>query len=376
MHRAIAGVLVILFLTSVARFYHPGTGFTAFITFPAGHEHVSAAMREAPHYHHAAGTYDGQFYAQRALDPLLKDPAYDRAMDLAPYRARRILFSWTAYALGFGRPAWILQAYSLQNVLCWLLLAHLLTRWMPLTTVRGLALWAACLFSHGMLWSVRFALLDAPSLLLIALAVLAIENGRSLTAAIVTGIAGLGRETNVLAFTAQPLPCDRRSLLRLGPALVLTVWPLLVWMDYLRAIYRSTIFSGTNQLSLPGTAYVETWREVLFRDVPIHGLLSVQGFWLWLLLSLAVQAAYLVVRREYTKPWWRVAAAYAVLMLLLDRTLADPNTGAITRVLLPLTVGFNVLLARESRARHFWAWFAAGNAHLLAAYGVWPWIWH
>jgi hypothetical protein len=88
------------------------------------------------------------------------------------------------------------------------------------------------------------------------------------------------------------------------------------------------------------------------------------------LFSLAVQAAYLLVQREYSAPWWRVAAAYAVLMLLLDPVLANPHTGAITRVLLPLTVGFNLLLAHEPRWSRFWPWFAAGNLHLLAAYTV------
>jgi hypothetical protein len=102
-------------------------------------------------------------------------------MDLPAFRARRILFSWTAYALGLGRPAWIIQVYALQNVVCWLLLAWLLARWIPPDTLRGLALWTACLFSHGLLWSVRFALLGGPSLLLIACAVRAVEASRLLS---------------------------------------------------------------------------------------------------------------------------------------------------------------------------------------------------
>jgi hypothetical protein len=372
MYRAIAVGLSILFLAAVAKFYHPGTGFTAFIAFPDGHEHVSPAMREVPHYHYLQDTYDGQFYAQRALDPLVRDAAYDRAMDLAPYRARRILFSWTAYILGMGRPAWVLEAYALQNVAAWLILGVLLTRWIPITSARGVALWAACLFSHGMLWSVRFALLDGPSLVLISLAVLAVEKNRPLVAACITGLAGLGRETNVLASAAQPVPRDWRSLPRLFLAMAIAAAPLLVWLDYLRSIYRSTLLSGTNQLVLPGTALAETWGNVLFREIPARGLLSLQGLWLWLLFALAVQACYIVVRREYRMPWWRVAAAYAALMLVLDRDLANPNTGAITRVLLPLTVGFNILLTSEASPRRFWAWFVAGNTHLILARWVMP----
>jgi hypothetical protein len=56
-------------------------------------------------------------------------------------------------------------------------------------------------------------------------------------------------------------------------------------------------------------------------------------------------------------------------MLILDRVLLTPSTGAITRVLLPMTVAFNVLLAGESRPIRFGAWFFAGNLHLIPA--VW-----
>jgi hypothetical protein len=226
-----------------------------------------------------------------------------------------------------------------------------------------------------MLWSVRFALLDAPSLVLISLAVLMVEKGRPLAAACLTGVAGLGRETNVLASAAQRIPHDWRSLARLAGALVIAVVPLMIWLDYLRSIYRSTLLSGTNQLVLPGTALIETWLTVLFDQIPTHGAWSLQGLWLWLLFALAAQACYVVVRFEYDMPWWRVALAYAVLMLLLDRDLANPNTGAITRVLLPLTVGFNVLLTSESSARRFWPWFVAGNTHLVLARAVMPLPW-
>jgi hypothetical protein len=54
--------------------------------------------------------------------------------------------------------------------------------------------------------------------------------------------------------------------------------------------------------------------------------------------------------------------------------LADPNTAAITRVLLPLTAGFNILLAGESRPLRFWPLFAAGNLHLLSSLRVMPLI--
>ena len=329
-------------------------------------------MRAVPHFDYPAwASYDGQFYAQRALDPLCRDPLVDRAMDLPPFRARRILFSWTAYVLGFGRPAWIIEMYTLQNVVCWMLLAWLLTRWIPPTSPRGLALWSACMFSHGVLWSVRFALLDLPSLLLTACAVWAVECGRPLISAAIVGIAGLGRETNLLVTAAQPLPRTPRAWLRTIAALALAVAPLLLWEDYLRSVYRSTIFAGADQFMFPGAAVWHAWSQGL-AAVRAQGLASGAALAFSLLSSLIVQAAYVIGRRDWTRAWWRVALPYVILMLLLDRVLADPNTGAITRVLLPLTAGFNILLATESRRGRFWTWFVAGNLHLLSAVTVMP----
>jgi hypothetical protein len=93
-----------------------------------------------------------------------------------------------------------------------------------------------------------------------------------------------------------------------------------------------------------------------------------------LLVSLAAQTLYLGVRRDVTSAWWRVACTYAALMLVLSPVLADPHTGAITRVLLPLTIGFNVQLAREASPSRFWLWFVLGNLDLLVAPRVLPLI--
>lgn len=367
-----AVVAVAMFFASVAKFYHPGTGFTALLGLPEGNAREAPALRAMPHYVYPAwASYDGQFYAQRAFDPLVRDPEVDRAMDNAPFRARRVLFSWTAYAAGLGRPAWILEAYALQNVVAWALLAVLLMRWMPPRTLRGLALWCACLFSHGLLWSVRFALLDGPSLVLTALAVTLVEQGHPLASAAVAGVNGLGRETNVLGALAQPVARDPRALARLLGACLLVVVPLLLWEDYLRSIYRSTIFAGGDPLMRPGEALMITAGRV-FTAVRTAGLFSGAGLQLCIVLPLLVQACYIGTRPRLRDPWWRVAAGYVGLMLILGVVLWAPVTGAITRVMLPLTVGFNVLLAREPRAWIFWPWFALGNLHVIPTLWVMP----
>jgi hypothetical protein len=360
---------MVLFLAAVARSYHPGTGFTSLIGFPPAGPTEPPALQAIPHQQSAGANYDGQFYAQRALDPLLRDPTMDRGMDLAPFRARRILFSWTAYVLGLGRPAWILEAYALQNVACWLILAVLLTRWISPVSGRGLALWCAILFSHGLLWSVCLALLDGPSLLLTMCSVIAIERNHPLRSAAIVGVAALGRETNVLVGFGQPLPKDARGWTRLALAAMLVILPLLIWMDYLRSIYRSTTLKGTDSFVLLGTGLASSWADAL-------SLLTTRFFEALgpacIIVAIAVQALFVFIRRDYASPWWRIAFAYAVMLLFLDPVLANPHTGAITRVMLPLTVGFNVLLAKEPRPTRFWPWFLVGNLHLVPALHVLP----
>jgi len=373
----LAAALVVLLLASVARLYHPVYGFTEMIGFAAPGTGELPALQAIPHYRHPPwGSYDGQFYAQLALEPLLRDPAIDRALDLPPYRARRILFSWTAWALGAGRPAWILQAYALQNVLFWLLLAALMTRWLRPDSARGLALWTACLFSHGMLHSVRSALLDGPSMLLIALAIAASERQRLFTAAALVGVSGLGRETNLLATFGLPWPGGRFRFLTLAAALAVAALPLLLWQDYLRSLYRSTSFVGQGQLDQPVLIYLQ-----VLHQTAAHVLRSIRagsdGGWvlaaakLGVIVGLTVQTAYLAYRRDYASPWWRVALPYAVLMLMVHKVVWDGYPGAVTRVTIPLAFGFNVLLSREHGPR-FWLWYVFGNLQLIPAALILP----
>jgi len=368
----LAAVLVTLFLGSVARFYHPDTGFTSLIAFSSAPGRSSPILHGIPHVEYPPSeSYDGQFYAQRAFDPLVRSVEIDRITDLAPFRARRILFSWTAYVLGLGYPPWILEAYALQNVVCWLLLAVILTRWVRPTSARGLALWAACLFSHGMMWSVRFSLLDGPSVVLIACAVALVEAGRPLASAAVVAVSGLARETNLLAAAVLPLPAGKRDLARLAVAAVLVVAPVVVWYDYLWSIYRSTLLDAPDSLVLPGVGLTRVVGG-LISGVQRHGWSLDTAVAFGLLLAVAAQAVFVFVRRAPRSPWWRVAIAYAVLMLCLAPELIAPRTGAVTRVLLPLTIAFNILLHDDARPARFWAWFAVGNLHLLPALRVMP----
>jgi hypothetical protein len=346
--------------------YHPVYGFTALIAFPAGNAGEFPALAAVPHATVPAGfNYDGQFYAQMALDPLLRTTAIDRALDQPPYRARRILFSWTAWLAGLGQPWWVLQAYALQNVVGWLILAMLLTRWIPPRTARLFAVWSACMFSHGLLSSAKFALLDGPSVVLLTAAAAAAEGGRQRRVASWIGLAALGRETNLLGASMLRIPRSFGDVLRLCGWCALAVLPLLVWQDYLWSIYRSTSGAGSAHFTIPFAAYLEnlstnvsgTWRDGIYSH-PMRALLVV--------VSLSVQTAYLLWTRRWQEPWWRLALAFAGLMVIVHPVVWHGYPGAITRVVLPLTVGFNVLLGREERA--FWPWFVLGNLHVIPSW--------
>lgn len=355
------------FLASVGRLYDPGHGFTALLALSENaHAWETPALQALPHHHNPGdAAYDGGFYAQLALHPLLRDQVIDTALDNPAYRARRILFSWTAYAAGLGRPAWVVHAYAVQNIVVWLVLAWVMTWWLPPVTPRLFALWVAVMFSHGMLASVRLALLDGPSMLLLALAVAASERGRAWLAALIFGIAALGRETNLFGAVSLPWPRSPRDWLRLAGAGVVVVLPLLVWQDYVWSIYRGTSASaGVDHITPPLIAYLRKW-DLGLQAIRQQGPWPTAGPALLVVVALSAQAVYLAWTRTWREPWWRLAAVFAALMLVVDYVVWDGYPGAITRVVLPLTFGFNVLLRHQLRG--FWIWFVIGNLHLVAA---------
>ena len=80
--------------------------------------------------------------------------------------------------------------------------------------------------------------------------------------------------------------------------------------------------------------------------------MKVRGAWATLAatFSLVVQAVFFVVHRRAAEPWWRVGAIYMGLMVCLGPSVWAGFPGAATRVLLPLTLAFNVLAVRGRAA--------------------------
>jgi hypothetical protein len=365
------GCVLGFFAWNVALFYLPGKGFTYLIQFgDLEHARYLPELRATDHYEvaHAKG-YDAQYYAQIAMHPHLADPALRGAVDNLPYRARRILFSWTAWLLAAGRPVLALNIYALQNVACWFLLAFLLFRWLPPVSWGNCARWAAVLFSFGMIFSVKGSLVDGPSLLLIAAGIALVESGRPWLAAAVLGVSGLGKETNIMSAAGMRLP-DRRDARTWAPWLArctLVILPLAAWALCLRLWLGTGGSIGFRNFAAPFAGLANKMQDSVSQLIAEGFHASVAKYDLLVLAGLLAQFFFFMFRRRWDEPWWRVGACYAVLMIFLGDSVWEHYPSAAGRVLLPMTLAFNILVPR----RRWWPLLLiVGNLGVLASMDI------
>lgn len=351
---------IVLFLWCVGQFYHRDTGFTSLISIGDLLTPTKVtALKGVPHHvYESSPGYDGAYYVQLALYPTLDNPELTKAIDNLPYRAKRILFCWAAWALGLGQPAWVVQAHALLNVLCWLGLAFLLLRWFPLTSWENFLRWAAVMFSHGLCMSVRHSLVDGPSLLLVALAMRWFEEGKRGAGVATLALAGLGKETSLLAGAGVDVEWKKPATWwRAAVMLVVIALPLAAWMAFIKWKFGPAEDPGMGNFTWLFAGYAErlatAWREV---RAPERS--GINWAVLATVLALAVQWLFLALRWRPAERWWRVGAAFALMMGFLSTPVWEGYPGAATRVLLPMTLAFNVLVPRG------WKWLPvvlAGN---------------
>ncbi len=362
-------LLAALFTWTVALYYIPGKGLTSLIGFGGLHHSKFLPEVRAVNHYETPGSYgyDGQWYAEIAMHPGLSDPVLDRAVDSLPYRARRVLFEWTAWILGGGNPRRVMNMYALQNVACWYLLAALLLRWFPPVSWGNYFRWAAVLFSFGLVFSVRDALLDAPSLLLIAIAMALVELKRPWCAALVLGISGLGRDNNVLSGSALSPPQFRqpRTWIPWLGRMAVVLFPLVVWTICLRFCLGRADHIGLHNFTGPLTGIsnklLNTVSSLVTRGDPDPW---VARFDILVLAGLLAQLFFFAFRIRTGDPWWRLGAVYAALSLLLADGVWEGYPSAATRVLLPMTLAFNVLVPRGG----WWpVLLVAGNLGVLGS---------
>ena len=361
--------MVAVFLSLVAQFYLPGTGFTSLLSIGSRlDERAVEKLRAVPHYAiEDSWGYDGTYYVQLALHPTLDQPAeLGAAIDNLSYRARRILPSWVAWGLGLGRDAWIVHVFAVLNVGVWLLLGWVLLRWLPPDRWSNLLRWAGVLFSHGMCMSVRNSLADAAGLLLVALTVLALERGRKPGAVVALGAAMLTKETSLLAGTAL-IPARGSGVGAWARAVglgALALVPFVVWLGYVRWKAGPGNDPGLGNFTWPLAGLAEKCGVVL-AELAVRGAQpEIVGSGL-VVIALLTQAAFFFLYREPGRAWWRVGASFAGLMVFVAQPVWEGYPGAATRVLLPMTLAFNLLVPR---GRRWLAVLVLGN--LSAVVGV------
>jgi hypothetical protein len=357
--------LVIAFVLQVARFHDSQTGFTPLVFFG---DHYApkriARLRDVPLYTlRNSDGYDGQFYAQIAVAGNPFDPGLRTALDAPAYRLRRILLPALAHLAGLGRPVWVLAAYALSNVAAWLILAWVTARWwFPPTSLQNLVRWIGTMFGAGMLVSVARSLTDGPALLLIALGVRCVELNRRWLAAAVLGLAGLARETSILAGAAfvQPSALQRKPRVFALLAPPLCVLPAALWMVVLAAHFHGDSGSPI-EWGVP--AFLKECRTLYFT-------LRTRGFFaarddVYVFVGLLVQLGFVLGRPRPALAWWRVGAAFAIVPLLGGWAFwGEDLLNAIPRTTLPLTLAFNVL---APRGRGGLALLLVGNLTALSA---------
>ena len=354
--------LVLLYLTVAGGFLHklssyyiPQYGFTYLIEQgdEPKREYDWIEERDVTVYRHFRSSgYDAQYYAQLALDPALLDPSLVKSVDNLPYRARRILLPWVAYVGGLGQPNWILNFYAIQNAICWFLLGWLLLRWFPPTNIDRAFRWGAIMLSIGLWFSALFSLVDGPSLLLTALALRWVEQGHPWRASAILALGGLAKETNLLS-AAVLAPERWKNMSGWGKSVVqglLVALPLVIWFSVLRWRFAETgSLAGARNFAWPFVAYGERWAEL------VRGMMEGGIRWKFLSagfathVSITVQAVFLFGWWQWKKPAWRLTVPFAVLAFTLGHAVWEGYPGASSRVLLPMLLGFNLLVPKARK---------------------------
>jgi len=139
--------------------------------------------------------------------------------------------------------------------------------------------------------------------------------------------------------------------------------PLAAWLLYVHHVVGGSS-AGQRNLGWPLAGWWARWAEMWGSQETLgNPRLQIESALEH--VALTVQVIYLAWRPRRECPWWRVGAAFAVLCLCLGGAVWGGFPNATSRVLLPLTLVFNVRAVRD-RAR--WGWFFLGNLSVFAGF--------
>ena len=355
-NRARAIIIVVLCLIPalfVARYFTPQHGFTKLLD--VGPFYLPRALPQFqaldPATFHQKG-YDGQFYAQLAIDPSLRNPQFATALDGPEYRSRRILLPAVAWLLGMGQPAAVVTIYTLLNLAAWYILFTLLVRSEQPVTVQAWLCIAAIVLTTGVFSSLKRSLTDLPAATLLVGA--ALLGGWSRTVSLALSV--LTKETYMICawLPLAGLWKKRHAVWRGIIQVAAVLLPWILWAIYVRWRFAAPEY-GEDNFAWP----FKGWLHAIVSSVELLKLSMT-----FAALSLLVQLVYLGLRPQLKSFYWRAAVSFGIAACFLNN---DPFASEVsfTRDLLPMTIGFNILLKQEAPGK-FPFWFVAGNIGLLS----------
>lgn len=314
--------------------------------------------------------YDGQFYSQIALRPSLSDPALSHVLDNPSYRARRIGLPFLAWCAGLGQSAWIVHAYAAVGFIFWIALWLALILRFDLARPRDTLLALAMLCTTGTAASLLRAVPDFPAAVFGVFA-LWLASTRPIIASLLIAASGLTKETALLA-TPALLSRDamaRHSILRNALHCAIAALPLILWLVYVHVRLGDGIPAGSRNFALPligvGSKLFASAREVIegIPTLPYDNLASAILEFL-APISLMVQVIFILARPRPTNSTWRFGIGFALLALVLGPAVWEEQAAS-TRILLPMTFAFNLMIHQLESKRDYTLWFIAGNVGLI-----------
>lgn len=216
----------------------------------------------ANHYlHHFLNSgYDGQFYWRLAADPfnIGLAPLFGTPLDHA-LRDNRIFYPVVSWALSLGQPRWVSAGLVVANVLAFLGLTYLAIR--VCREVNRAPYWALLvLLVPGLIGSLSRDLTEIFSALLVAGGILALRKERYWLVALSWSLAGLTRETNILAavclgvvsfyeLIGRKRSISWRDVAWVIPGVVFALWQVIAYQTLKSFPFVSS--SGTGDLGWP-----------------------------------------------------------------------------------------------------------------------------
>ena len=373
----IVGIFPLIILTNAFQ----GPGILSLIYFGKNYQDRQMMQLQGAHIPRSTPYgYDGQMYAQIALDPFLISSAVFDGVDNPAYRARRSAMPVLAFLFGHGELMSILYSYALLNFLAWFVFAVILLHYRPPKDWADVALITTLLISSGTLISLLRALTDFPAAALGIGSLLVFQRQRM--SAILLSVSALFKETSLLSFGALLFP---RTLAPVNPGkplfklVLILLAPLSIWSIYLfiRAPAVGEMGPAGN-FNWPLLSFIykyqhllvwEHWQKLIEVWAPLpkemrRGYLVLSFFELLAPLSLAIQAGYFFCRWRWSNPYWGFGLGFAFLFLFMGDSIWLEQY-AYCRVLLPLSFAFNFLIRDYETGKKYWALFIFGNLGLM-----------